>query len=163
MTGIDQSVADRLVKVLADQGKTMAAAESLTGGLIGATVTATPGASRMFVGSAVTYSAEAKQSVLAVTADVIEQYTVVSQEVALQMAAGAGDVFGADFTVAVTGVAGPGPFEGIAAGTVCFAWQTPEGASSETRVFEGSRDSIRAQTVTAALQGVIDRAIPPQL
>lgn len=159
MAGKEHQLAAELVKVLARCGQTMAAAESLTGGLIGATVTATPGASTVFSGSAVTYSADAKRRILGVSATSIAEHTVFSEQVAAQMANGARTAFSVDLAVAVTGVAGPGPYEGIPSGTVCFAWSTAAGVSTETRALTGDRDTIRRHTVVIALQGVIDRAL----
>ena len=88
--------------------KTMCCAESCTGGLIGAAMTDMAGSSEYFLGSAVTYSNEAKMRILGVEEDTLIAHGAVSEETAREMALGAARVFGADYSVAVTGIAGPG-------------------------------------------------------
>jgi nicotinamide-nucleotide amidase len=101
--------------------RTLATAESLTGGLIGATLTDVPGASRVFLGSIVAYASNVKVSVLGVDPSLISTGGAVQEQVALQMARGACLSLGSHFGLAVTGVAGPTSQDGYAPGTVCFA------------------------------------------
>ena len=88
--------------------RTMCCAESCTGGLIGAAMTDLPGSSEFFFGSAVTYSNEAKMKLLGVREQTLIDHGAVSEETAREMALGAAALFGADYSVAVTGIAGPG-------------------------------------------------------
>ena len=88
--------------------RTMCCAESCTGGLIGAAMTDLPGSSEYFLGSAVTYSNEAKMRLLGVREQTLIDHGAVSEETAREMALGAAALFGADYSVAVTGIAGPG-------------------------------------------------------
>jgi nicotinamide-nucleotide amidase len=105
-------------RLLAERGRTLACAESLTGGGLGERITAVPGASAYFLGSAVTYSIEAKRSILHVSAETLAGPGPVSRECAAEMAAGARRVFGADVAVALTGAAGPEAHGGAEPGQV---------------------------------------------
>ncbi len=135
----------------------LAVAESCTGGLLAARLTDVPGASGWFDRGLVTYANRAKVALLGVPATLIETHGAVSAEVAQAMARGLRAGAGVDWTIAVTGVAGPGG--GTAAkpvGTVWVAWEGP--AVSEVRLLrlQGDRDAIRQQTVVQALQGLHD-------
>ena len=106
--GIDvDTVEARVLALLEEQGKTLVAAESCTGGMLGERITAVPGASRAFLGSFVTYASALKTQVLGVPEALIAEKSAVSQEVALAMAQGARRLTGADIALAVTGYAGP--------------------------------------------------------
>ena len=118
-------VAERIVEVARRQGLTLATAESVTGGLIAAALTDVPGASTIFAGGMVAYTAEAKRELLGVGAELIASRGVVSQEVARAMAEGARGTLGVDCAVATTGVAGPEPHVGQAPGVVCVAAAGP--------------------------------------
>jgi nicotinamide-nucleotide amidase len=113
---MEQAVLARLVK----RGWTLAVAESLTGGLIGARIVDAPGASEAFVGSVCSYATDVKRSVLDVDAS-----PVVSEDAAKQMAEGVRRLLGADVGIAATGVAGPTEQEGVPVGTVCFGLALP--------------------------------------
>ena len=117
----DEELEVAVGRLLRAAGTSLACAESLTGGGVGARVTAVPGASDYFLGSAVVYTAEAKRSVLGVSQETIDGPGVVSEECALEMAAGARRVFGADVGLALTGAAGPEPHGGAEPGTVWIA------------------------------------------
>jgi competence/damage-inducible protein CinA-like protein len=137
--GVDDQTMESVVgSMLVDAGLTLGAAESLTGGLVGARLTAVEGASRWFRGSVVSYASEVKWSVLGV-----DEGPVVTAAAARAMAEGAARVLGADVGVGVTGVAGPTEQEGIAVGTV-FAgiWLDGSATSTELRL-PGDRDRIR--------------------
>jgi len=117
-TSEDQDLEDVVGRVLRERGKTVACAESLTGGGLASRLTATEGASDYFRGSAVVYTSEAKRTVLGVRQETIDGPGVVSEECAREMAAGARRVFDADVAVSLTGVAGPDPHDGKPPGEV---------------------------------------------
>ncbi|MCQ2487036.1 MAG: nicotinamide-nucleotide amidohydrolase family protein [Clostridia bacterium] len=104
-----EETAKAVVETLKERGMTIALAESCTGGLIAKMITDISGASNVFHCGVVSYSEDIKQSVLGVTAEALQQYSVVSPQVAAQMADGVRSLAGADIGVGVTGVAGPGP------------------------------------------------------
>jgi nicotinamide-nucleotide amidase len=145
------SVSRALAEVLLEQGATVAAAESLTAGLIGAELTAQEGSSEFFLGSLVVYATDAKSKVAGVPDDLIAAHGVVSAETAGALAEAAAQRFGADLGVATTGVAGPASQEGCPPGTVHVGahWH----GRTETRSLRsrGDRSFIRALAVTAAL------------
>ncbi|MEV4256443.1 nicotinamide-nucleotide amidohydrolase family protein [Spirillospora sp. NPDC049652] len=124
--GAGDETLDRVVhRLLAERGATAAAAESLTGGLIGAELTKMPGSSATFVGGVVSYATELKQRLLGVDAALLAAEGAVHPEVARQMAEGVRDRLGAAYGVAVTGVAGPEPQDGRPVGTVYVAVAGP--------------------------------------
>ncbi|QYC39669.1 Putative competence-damage inducible protein [Nonomuraea coxensis DSM 45129] len=147
------------LSLLERQGATLAVAESLTGGLIGAAVTAVPGASRVFLGGVISYATELKRDLLGVPGELLEREGAVHPEVAAAMARGVARVCGAGYGLAVTGVAGPEPQDGRPVGTVFAAVAGPGGQvwGRELRL-EGSRERIRVETVHEAvdlLSGVL--------
>ncbi len=97
-----------LIKVASDKGITIATAESCTGGLIGAAITAIPGSSKPFKGGIIAYDNKVKNKLLGVPAGMIHKYGAVSREVARTMASGAIEALNVDMVVSVTGIAGPG-------------------------------------------------------
>src|SRR5699024_4781408 len=109
------------VAELRRQGRTLAVAESLTGGLLAASIVAVPGASAVFRGGAVAYATDTKAAVLGVEEAWLAARGPVDPRVATMMADGARRLFAADLALATTGVAGPGPADGHAAGTVYLA------------------------------------------
>ncbi len=117
----DEELEVAVGRLLRAAGSSLACAESLTGGGVGARLTAVPGASDYFMGSAVVYTAEAKRSVLGVSQQTIDGPGVVSEACALEMAAGTRRVFGADVGLALTGAAGPESHGGARPGTVWIA------------------------------------------
>ncbi|MDL4818128.1 CinA family nicotinamide mononucleotide deamidase-related protein [Actinomadura opuntiae] len=117
--GVDDESLDRVVhRLLAERSATVAVAESLTGGLIGAELTAMPGSSETYAGGMVTYATELKHSLLGVPEDLLAEHGAVHPDVAAAMAAGVRDRLGATYGVAVTGVAGPLPQDDRPVGTV---------------------------------------------
>ncbi len=132
-------------RLLREQGKTVACAESLTGGGLAARLTGVEGASDYFVGSAVTYTAGSKHDLLGVAEDIIRGPGVVSEACARSMAEGARRVFGSDLAVALTGVAGPDPHDGKPPGTVCvgLCWAEGEGWTRTFRAPGGRPDVVR--------------------
>jgi PncC family amidohydrolase len=142
---------------LVGRGWTVAVAESCTGGLLGAALTAVPGSSRYVRGGGIAYDNDVKRALLEVDGDVLERHGAVSQEVALAMARGARRRLETDVGVGITGVAGPGSEEdGKPAGLVYVAVATPA-ADRVVRLDEDrGREANRAAAVTAALRLVLD-------
>ena len=156
------TLADALVAELTLAGRSVALAESCTGGWIAKALTDVSGSSQCFGYGIVSYSNEAKASVLGVPADSLASHGAVSEIVVCEMAKGALALSGADFAIAVSGIAGPdGGTEDKPVGTVWFAWakRTTGDTQVDTlkRLFSGDRASIRAQTVVLALQGLRER------
>ena len=111
---------------LIESGKTIAVAESCTGGLVGDLITNTPGASEVFLGGLIVYTDEMKKRLLGVDEDVLEEFGAVSREVAVQMAEKARERVGTDLALSLTGLAGPGDDGVHTVGTVFVALATPE-------------------------------------
>ena len=135
-----------------ERGLTLGTAESCTGGLIVARLTAVPGFSATTLGGIVAYSNELKERELGVSAELLAEQGAVSAEVAEAMANGARGQLGVDVAVAVTGVAGPGGgTDEKPVGLVYFHAVTPWGGKGSSFSFPGDRDSIRRRSVVAAL------------
>ncbi len=139
-----------LLDALADRGETLAVAESVTGGLLAATLVDVPGASRVFRGGLVVYATDLKASLAGVSEDLLKRVGPVHPEVAEALAEGARVRCAADWGLSTTGVAGPDSQDGIAPGTVYVAVAGPRRAV-RTVDLSGSRAVIRAGTVSAAL------------
>lgn len=157
------ALSERLGRVLSARGARLVTAESCTGGWIGEVVTMVAGSSGWYDRGFITYSNVAKRAVLGVSAQTLLAQGAVSEATVLEMVAGALRLSGADFAVAVSGVAGPGggsPEKPV--GTVCVAWGALDG-SPEARTFHfpGDREAVRRQSVIAAIEGVIERAERP--
>ncbi|MFF1698500.1 CinA family protein [Streptomyces sp. NPDC058257] len=168
--------AAEVLRLLQARGETLAVAESLTGGLVAAELTAVPGASRVFRGSVTAYATELKHQVLGVDGTLLAERGAVDAEVALQMAAGVRKVMGADWGIATTGVAGPDPQDGQPVGTVFVALDGPDSAvggpvsavggpgyalRSEGKVaalrLNGERSDIRMESARSVLRLLIER------
>ncbi|MDP9184352.1 MAG: competence/damage-inducible protein A, partial [Actinomycetota bacterium] len=119
-TDTDESLEAAVIRLLTAAGKRLACAESLTGGGVGERLTSVPGASAVFLGSAVVYTADMKRRVLGVSEEALAGGTV-TEACALAMAEGAQRLFGADVALALTGAAGPEPHDGAAPGTIWVA------------------------------------------
>jgi len=147
----DESLEQAVLRLLGSTHRTLACAESLTGGGVGERLPAVPGASASFVGSAVVYTAEAKRRVLGVPDDILAGGTV-TEECALAMATGARDLYGADVALALTGAAGPEPHDGAAPGTIWVA-VADAGGFTHARGFvsRGERDRVRRWAEQAGL------------
>ncbi|MGI5269947.1 CinA family protein [Nonomuraea sp. CA-218870] len=146
------SGAVQVLETLARREATLAVAESLTGGLIGATITAVPGSSRVFRGGVISYATDLKHGLLGVPDDLLRREGAVHPEVAAAMAAGAARLCEATYGLAVTGVAGPEPQDGQPVGTVFAAVSGPGGRSWGRRLsLQGSRERIRVETVDEAI------------
>jgi nicotinamide-nucleotide amidase len=147
----NEELEEAVGRELRSRRKTVACAESLTGGGLAKRLTTSPGASDYFVGSAVCYTVEAKRDVLGVSKETIEGPGVVSEECAREMAAGARRLFGADVGVALTGVAGPEAHDGKPPGQVWVALEASD--TREARGFRapGDRDQVRRWAEQSAL------------
>ena len=143
---------ERLVAALAEKGLTCATAESCTGGGVGSAITSVAGSSAVFLGGVISYSNEVKANVLGVSRESLARVGAVSSEVAAQMASGAKRVIGADLAVSLTGIAGPGGGSAEKpVGLVWFGLASPDGVTTESRIFPGDRAAVRAAAVEHAL------------
>lgn len=155
------SLAQAVLDRARNAGLTIATAESCTGGLVGGALTEVPGASDVYAGGAIVYSNEMKTTLLGVDPGLIDALGAVSDAVAMEMAAGARHVAGADLAVSVTGIAGPdGGTPDKPVGTVWFGIADASGTRAEMRRFMGDRAGVRERAVVTALD-LLRHAIPP--
>lgn len=153
----EQTAVD-LVGALAAAGLTVATAESLTGGLIGATITAVPGASAVYRGGVITYATDLKATLGGVPDDVLAAHGPIAAQTAIAMAAGVRGTCRADWAASATGVAGPDAQDGHAPGEVWLGFAGPDGSVEAVRIDRsGDRDAVRAATVSAVLSGLLAR------
>jgi nicotinamide-nucleotide amidase len=146
----DDSLASVVLALLRSRGQTLAVAESCTGGGLGAALAAVPGASDVFLGGVIAYANAVKQGLLAVHPELLEQHGAVSDPVAIAMAEGVRRSTGADWGVAITGIAGPGGGSpGKPVGLVHLAVAGPQGSRSEGVRFGSTRDRRWIQTLSA--------------
>ena len=139
------------------QGKTLATAESCTGGGIGAALTAVPGSSKVYKGGIICYTNEVKQKQLNVAKETLDREGAVSAGVAEAMAIGARQALSADVAISVTGLAGPdGDDFGNPVGTVFVGYADGSRSLAKMFHFTGNREQIRHQAVIAALQLVLE-------
>ena len=142
----------RLVHVLADAGLTVATCESLTGGLVGATITSIPGAFAVFRGGLITYASDLKAALAGVDAQWIAEHGVVNDTTARQMATGCAHTCQADLGLACTGVAGPDRQDGQRPGTVHIAVAHDAQVFTRQLSLSGEREAVRLGTVSALLE-----------
>jgi nicotinamide-nucleotide amidase len=158
MTQDLQGLARQVGEALQARDARLVTAESCTGGWVAKEITGIPGSSAWFDMGFVSYSNQAKQTLLGVLAETLQEQGAVSEATVAEMAAGALERSGADVALAVSGIAGPGG--GTAdkpVGLVCFGWQTRAGYRyTASERFAGDREAVRAQAVARALQGVLD-------
>ncbi|WP_434992685.1 CinA family protein [Arthrobacter sp. Ld5] len=140
-----------VVDLAARRGLTVATAESLTAGMVAATLADVPGASAVLLGGIIAYQGDVKQKLLRVDAELLSSAGAVDPRVAAAMAEGARNAFSADIGVATTGVAGPSPHEGKPVGTVFTAISTPWGTTTFDHHFAGDRAAIRSASRDAVL------------
>jgi nicotinamide-nucleotide amidase len=157
-----QKLSEAVVGDLTAASKVVSTAESCTGGWIAKSITDVAGSSAVFAYGVVSYSNGAKESILGVKNQTLEEHGAVSQPVVEEMAEGVLHLSGADIAVAVSGIAGPdGGTEDKPVGTVWFAWAVRDGTEAlidtSCKQFTGDRDLIRELTVAHALQGVLER------
>ena len=136
---------------MAERSMTLACAESLTGGALCSAFVEIPGASAVLRGSITAYAVDLKASILGVDGELLRTKGPVEERVALDMARGVCRIMRADVALATTGVAGPGPADGHAAGTVWVACAGKLGERARLCRFSGSRSDVRAQSVKAAV------------
>ena len=139
-------------------GKRLATAESLTGGGIGAALTAVSGASEVYAGGIISYTNAVKHALLGVPTDLLDTVGAVSAPVAQAMAQGARKVLNADVAVSVTGLAGPGGDEsGHPVGTVFIGYADARTVTVRECHFSGDREQVRQQTIDAALKLILEQ------
>src|SRR6266508_3676330 len=143
--------AERVLRLLVERGQTLAVAESLTGGLLAATLVEVPGASAAFRGGLIPYATDLKASLVGVAPDLLAARGPVDPDVAAALAVGARERCVADWGLATTGVAGPDPQAGRAVGTVYVAAAGPGLARTRSLALAGDRAAIRTATVDAVL------------
>lgn len=153
-----ETLAEQVGAALKSRGMMLASAESCTGGLVGAAVTAVAGSSHWFDRGFITYTNESKQEMLGVSAATLAEFGAVSEPTVREMAAGALKHSHAQVALAISGIAGPGGATlDKPVGTVCMAWAMQSGAGrSQTMHFPGDRAAVRRQAVAAGLRGVLE-------
>jgi nicotinamide-nucleotide amidase len=146
-------LATRLAAALRRRGGWLATAESCTGGWVAKICTDLAGSSAWFERGFVTYSNDSKQELLGVSAETLDRYGAVSEQVVQEMAAGVLQNSHAQWALAISGLAGPGGgSREKPVGTVCFAWAGPDGWTMSRRYcFDGDREAVRRQAVATAL------------
>ena len=139
------------------EGKTLVTAESLTGGGIGAVLTAVPGSSAVYKGGVISYTDEVKHELLGVDEEILRRYGAVSLWTAGAMASGVRKLLQADVAVSVTGLAGPGGDEfGHKVGTVFIGFENQAKSIAKEYRFTGDREAVRRQTICAALELILE-------
>jgi len=152
-----QDLAERLGVALVARSWTVTTAESCTGGWIAKVLTDVAGSSQWFTHGFVTYSNEAKAEMLGVSREALRTHGAVSQDVVEAMTAGAAQRARSDCAVAVSGIAGPGgAAPGKPVGTVWLCWRAAGRVSTRREHFSGDRESVRRQSVAAALSGLLE-------
>jgi nicotinamide-nucleotide amidase len=157
---LDDIIATLAKTLLANRWR-LSTAESCTGGLVSASITALAGSSEWFERGYITYSNQAKSEDIDVSQNLIEEYGAVSDQVARAMALGAKQNSGSDIALSITGIAGPsGGSSEKPVGTVCFAWVLANDQMvSETKHFEGDRQQIRQQACDFSLRKLLSLII----
>ena len=151
-------MAEALMQRLLARSYRLATVESCTGGWVAKAMTDLAGSSAVLECGFVTYSNEAKQRMVGVSADTLAAYGAVSEQTAAEMASGALEHSTAEVSVSITGIAGPsGGSETKPVGTVCFGWAVRgQSVHTETCHFQGDRDAVRYQSAVHAMQGVVN-------
>ena len=150
-------LADEVGRGLRDRGYTISVAESCTGGLLGDMITDVPGSSDYFLGGVISYSDDAKVSMLGVDEGVLRSKGAVSQEVAIQMASGVRSKFGSTIGVGITGIAGPsGGTQAKPVGLVFISVCSATSTVCKRHVFDGPRESVKRQAAERALGLVLE-------
>jgi nicotinamide-nucleotide amidase len=141
---------EQIIAYLSERGETISVAESLTAGGLANALTSASGSSAVFVGGITAYRNEIKSTMLDVDPAIIEKHTVVSEEVANEMADGARKVFGTTWAISTTGAAGPEPLEGHQPGSVWIAIRGPINQAIQLNL-EGEREQVRSGTISTAI------------
>jgi nicotinamide-nucleotide amidase len=148
----ERNLAEIIFRELRSLDKTLAVAESCTGGLLSSQFTEVPGISKVFQGGAVCYHNDAKVQILDVPESMLEQHGAVSEEIAIAMATGACEKYGADYGLSVTGFAGPtGGTQVLPVGSIYLGYSSPIGVWAKKLQLRGDRASNRRRAATAAL------------
>jgi nicotinamide-nucleotide amidase len=148
----DRTLAEVIFRELRSLDKTLAVAESCTGGLLSSQFTEVAGISKVFHGGAVCYHNDAKVQMVDVPESMLEQHGAVSEEIAIAMATGATEKFGADYGLSVTGFAGPaGGTQVLPVGSIFLGYSSPLGVWAKKIQLRGDRASNRRRAATAAL------------
>jgi len=142
--------AQSIIENLKSRGETVSVAESLTGGGIGHALTQIPGASEVFIGGIIAYTSDVKVNFLGVPQSTIDEFTVVSEEVAVAMAQGALSKIGTTWAISTTGIAGPGDYMGIREGTVWIAIAGPINQTLQLTLDSG-REGVRQGAISSAI------------
>jgi nicotinamide-nucleotide amidase len=135
---------------LSERAETVSVAESVTAGGLGHAITTAPGSSHVFLGGVIAYSNEVKENILGIDGALINEFSVVSEEVANAMADAVRQKFGTTWGIATTGVAGPGDYQGIPEGTVWVAIRGPINQSIQLQLDSG-REAIRTGAISSAI------------
>jgi nicotinamide-nucleotide amidase len=142
----------RLVELSLERRVTLATAESLTGGMVGAVLTDVPGVSAVYRGGLVVYATDLKATLAGVPADLLAAVGPVHPDTAAALATGVRERLGADYGLATTGVAGPDPQAGVDAGTVYVAAAGPDSVQVRKLELTGDRTAVRRGSVQAVLE-----------
>ena len=142
----------KLIELVRDRGATLATAESLTGGLVGAALTDVPGISAIYRGGVIVYATDLKATLAGVPADLLADVGPVHPDTAAALASGVRERLGATYGLATTGVAGPDPQAGIEAGTVYVGVAGPAGVRVRRLDLSGDREAVRRGSVLGVLE-----------
>jgi len=150
------NLSQQLGQALLQNNATVTTAESCTGGGVASAITDVAGSSQWFGRGFITYANQAKHDMLHVPETVLSKQGAVSEAVVRAMVQGAAQLAGADYAVAISGIAGPGGgTEDKPVGTVWFAWLSPQGISSQVQILTGDRTAVREQAVKISLQKLL--------
>lgn len=154
------TIAQQLGEMLCKKNAKLTTAESCTGGGISEAITSVSGSSQWFEFGFVTYANSAKQQLLGVSKQTLDQYGAVSEQVVEQMAQGAIQQSQADYAIAVSGIAGPdGGTEDKPVGTVWVCWQTPTRSWTQQLMLSGDRQAVRTAAIKNSLQQLLQHLI----
>ena len=142
--------AKTVVSLLTQRGETLSVAESITAGGLGHALTTAPGSSQVYLGGGIAYSNQVKENILGLDGALINEFSVVSEEVANAMADAVRQKFGTTWGIATTGIAGPGDYQGIPEGTVWVAIRGPINQSIQLQLDSG-REAIRTGAISSAI------------
>jgi PncC family amidohydrolase len=160
---MDEPLEQVVLERMGASGQTLALAESCTGGLVSHRITNIPGSSIIFNGGIVSYSNDAKMSLLGVRAETLQEHGAVSEQTVLEMACGVRRALSADIGAAVSGIAGPGgATPGKPVGLVWIGLSASAIESAWRYMFQGDRASIKEQSAQAVLRHIIEYLVSSQ-
>lgn len=152
----DDAPFSKLAELLIAKNATLAVAESCTGGLFSDNVTDVPGASSFFKGGIVTYTPEAKRDILGITEEVLNKYGQVSEEITLEMARKAVNILGSDYSVSITGNAGPTADIGDVGDVFICVFSRDGAVAIRKNRFKGNRWEVKQQAVDKAIEMLLE-------